>query len=204
MGGISGIISGIRGECVGHQACEDVIVNRLELRCYTQLCRMKEAVLLPRFQTAWLVVIRGERETSEHQPELGGASWPPRRRRLSERLCFPLEHCLRRLRTAVTAYFPAEENLVFDLVSMSIWWLFLKRRSTEKDHRSSRGSKPAKNQLGQHVAADCTSTRLTGFTGAAVENTTRPQPSGIHNRIYFGGKFTFHAQFFKFIFSHFQ
>lgn len=165
---------------------------------------MKETVLLRRFQTAWLVVIRGERGTSEHQPELGGASRPPRRRRLSERLCFPLEHCLRRLRTAVTAYFPAEENLVFDLVSMSIWWLFLNVGAQRKTNAAAEDLNRQRTSLGSTSLLTYTSTRLTGFTGAAVENTTRPQPSGIHNRVYFLGKFTFHAQFFKFLFSHFQ
>lgn len=109
------------------------------------------------------------------------STWPRHR---SERLCFPLEYCLRRFRPAVIGYFPAEENLGFDLVNVSTWWLLETYQHRERP-TGSRGSKPAKNQRWQHVAANCTSTRHTGFTGAAVENTSRPQPSGIHNPVYF-------------------
>lgn len=111
-----------RGECVINQACEDVIVNRLELRCIHSSPTSLRA---------------GSQEWRKHCTNL--SCLPQRHRYLSERLCFPLEHCLRRLRTAVTGYFPTEENIVFDLVSMSIWWLFLKRTSTEKDQCSSQG-----------------------------------------------------------------
>lgn len=118
-----------RGECVINQACEDVIVNRLELRCIHSSPTSLRA---------------GSQEWRKHCTNL--SCLPQRHRRLSERLCFPLEHCLRRLRTAVTGYFPTEENIVFDLVSMSIWWLFLNVLAQRKTNAAGKdGSKPAKN-----------------------------------------------------------
>lgn len=150
--------------------------------CTVSHSRATETPPLPCFPTAW-----SEVNAKHPRSNLAGCLPRRRRRRLSARSCFPLEYCLRRLGTAVTGYFPAEENLVFDLVNTSIWWSFFFNASAEEDQSSSEDPNPAENQRWQRLAADSTPTRLAGFTGAVVENTSRPQPSGMHNWVDFLG-----------------
>lgn len=193
-----------RGECVVNQASEDVIVHPPGGAVYAQLSllfaashsTMMERLLLPRLQSASLVVIRGERETSEHQPELGGASsllprWPAAYRSTavaSRSACvFHLNMVSGDSGQLSLVASPLRKTLCLPLLTcpyggfFKSYWHGKNTNAAAEDLNRQRTSPASTSGLTTHPPG------LLLLPGPGMENTSRPQPSGMHNRVYLWG-----------------